>query len=460
MTMVNSTDKIVLINPVTRNKVKVLRVERCQQKALSSVGQWPPVTLLEIATYLKYKGFLNLEIIDAQAEGVPFNALPDKVAEKVPAMVILQATTPTIEDDIICSARIKEALPGAAVVFIGLHATVFPAELLQHESIDYVISGEPEVVVTELADYCLNHKGDRKEIKGLAYKDNAQIYLNKAAGHRDTYDYPLMPDRSLLKNELYVLVLTGRPFTVIKVSRGCDFCCPFCTSGAYYGRGWRARSPENIVAEIIAAKEKYGLDTFLFLADTFNQKSDFVDNLSALIIKKNLNIRWVANSRVDLVNEHSVRLMKKAGCILVSLGIESYDEAVLRKNKKYLDKSTINQAIEIFKNNGILTYGYFIMGLEGETKSSMVKTIFRASESKLDFAIFYSLTPYPGTEYFSRHKNTTWNNYFHGISDIVEYEGLSKQAIKFLRRLALIIFYSRPRRLGALIKFFWQGKLC
>lgn len=458
--MVNSADKIVLINPVTKNKVKVLRVERCQQKALPSVGLWPPVTLLEIATYLKYRGFLNLEIIDAQAQKVSFDALPFKVAEKVPAMVIIQATTPTIEDDIVCSVRIKKALPEATVVFIGLHATVLPAELLQHESIDYVIIGEPEVVATELADYCLNRRGDRKEIKGLAYKDNGQICVNKTAGQRDTYDYPLMPDWSLLKNELYVLALTGSPFTVIKVSRGCDFGCPFCTSGAYYGRGWRARSPENIVAEIIAAKEKYGLDTFLFLADTFNHKSDFVDNLSSLIIEKNLNIRWAANSRVDLVNEKSVRLMKKAGCLLVSLGIESYDGNVLRKNKKYLDKGAINQAIEVFKNNGILTYGYFIMGLEGETKSSMIKTIFRAAESKLDFAIFYSLTPYPGTEYFSRYKNTAWKNYFHGISDIVECEGLSKKVIKFLRHLAPVIFYSRPRRLGALIKFFLQGRLC
>ncbi len=458
--MVNSTDKIVLLNPVTRNKARVLRVERCQQKALPTVGVWPPVTLLEIATYLKYKGFLNLEIIDAEAERISFDALPSKVAGRVPAMVILQATTPTIEDDIACSIRIKKTLPETIVVFIGLQATVFPAELLQQESIDYVISGEPEVVVAELADYCLKRRGDRKEIKGLAYKDNGQIYLNKAAGPRDTYDYPLMPDRSLLKNELYVMALTRTPFTVIKVSRGCDFCCPFCTSGAYYGRGWRARSPENIVAEVISAKEKYGLDTFMFLADTFNQKSDFVDSLASLIIEKKLNIRWVTNSRVDLVNEKSVRLMKKSGCMLVSLGIESYDKGVLRKSKKYPDPGVINQAIGIFKNNGILTYGYFIMGLEGETKSSMLKTIFRATASKLDFAIFYSLTPYPGTEYFSRYKHIAWKNYFHGISDIVEYKGLSKNAIKLARQLASIIFYSRPRRLGALIKFFWQGKIC
>jgi radical SAM superfamily enzyme YgiQ (UPF0313 family) len=453
-------DKIVLLNPVTRNKARVLRVERCQQKVLPGVGVWPPVTLLEIAAYLNYKGFLNLEILDAEAERVPFEALSDTVAEKVPALVVMQATTPTIEDDIECAARIKKALPETVVVFIGLHATVFPAELLRHEPIDYVIIGEPEVVVTALADYCLNRKGDRKEIKGLAYKDNSRICVNKAAEKRETYDYPLMPDRSLLKNDLYVLALTGSPFTVIKVSRGCDFQCPFCTSGAYYGRGWRARSPENIVAEIIDAKERFGLDTFMFLSDTFNNKSEFVDGLSSLIIEKKLNIRWVSNSRVDLVNESSARLMKKAGCMLVSLGIESFDEGVLRKNKKYMDRAAIKRAIEIFKNNGILTYGYFILGLEGETRASMVKTIFLARGSKLDYAIFYSLTPYPGTEYFNRHKISRWSDYFHGISDIVEYKGLSKKTIKLYKKLALFLFYGSPLRMFSLIRFLLRGKVC
>lgn len=460
MSMENLKDKILLINPVTRDNVRVLRVERCQQKVLSNVGVWPPITLLETAAYLRSKDFSNLEIIDGEAERLSFGALLSVLIKRNPAFVVLQATTPTIEDDLEFSLRIKRALPDTAVVFIGLHATAFPEDLLRHEQIDYAVIGEPEVTVAELAQYCLRGKGDRSQIKGLAYKDSGKICVNKTAGQRATYDYPLLPDRSLLKNNLYVMALTGKPFTVIKVSRGCDFQCSFCTSGAYYGRGWRARSPENIVAEIIDAKERYGLDTFMFLSDTFNNKSEFVEELSSLIIEKKLNIRWVSNSRVDLVSEFSVRLMKKAGCMLVSLGIESFDEEVLRKNRKYMDRAAIKRAIEIFKNNGILTYGYFILGLEGETKSSMVKTLFLASKSKLDFAVFYSLTPYPGTDYFSRHKISRWSSYFHGISDIVEYKGLSKKMIKLYRKLSLIMFYGRPRRLLVLVKFFLRGKVC
>ena len=161
-----------------------------------------------------------------------------------------------------------------------------------------------------------------------------------------------------------------------------------------------------------------------------------------------------------MVDEDSVKLMKKAGCILVSLGIESYDEGILSRNKKHINRRDIDRAIGIFKRNGILTYGYFIFGLEGETKSTMIKTLISAFRSKLDFAIFYSLTPYPGTDYFTRYNNPDWKNYFHGVSNIVEYGGLSKGSINLLRHVSWIMFYINPRRLFLVIKYILGARIC
>jgi len=320
--------------------------------------------------------------------------------------------------------------------------------------------GEPEQAIAELADCCFKNLGNISDIKGLGYKDNGDVLVNERGLPRDDYDYPLVPDRALLKNNRYIMPLTGRPFTVIKVSRGCNFSCLFCTSSLYYGKGWRARSPENIIKEIKAAKEKFGINIFLFLSDTFNSDNNFVERLSSLIIENNLNIRWVANSRVDLINEDAVVLMKKAGCMLVSLGIESYDKDVLRKNNKNLDREAINKGIGILKKHGIATYGYFIFGLENETKSSMLKTAVMAAGSKLDFAVFYSLTPYPGTPYFRRFNNLNWKDYFHGSSSIVGYQKLSKRAIKIGSYAAQFFFYLRPRRIFLLVKYILRGRLC
>jgi len=458
--MAEQPAKILLVNPVTRSGTRVLRVERCQQKLLAPVGIWPPVTLLEASIYLRQLGFQDVEIIDGEIEGLGFDKLVSDIAGKTPDMVVIQSTTPTIEDDILFSSRIKQRSKKTSIVFIGLHPTFFAGELLKEASVDYVVLGEPEKVLAELAGSYFNDNGDIARIKGLGYRNNGRVFVNERSLPRDDYDYPLLPDRALLKNDKYIMPLTAKPFSVIKVSRGCDFSCSFCTSSLYYGKGWKARSPENIIEEIRETKEKYGIDTFLFLSDTFNADNDFVKRLSSLIIENNLNIRWVANSRVDLVSEDTVILMKKAGCLLVSLGIESYDDSVLRKNNKGLDRKAIEKGINILKKHGILTYGYFIFGLEGETKTTMLKTAVMAAGSKLDFAVFYSLTPYPGTPYFQRFNDTNWKDYFHGSSSIAEYKGLGKRVIKIWAYIATAIFYLKPSRLFLLAKYILKGRLC
>lgn len=427
---------------------------------LLPIGLWPPITLLEISAYLKERGFNNIEIVDGEIEGAVFHQLVDKVAKRLPDMVVVQATTPTIDDDVLFSSLLKEKSPDTLTVLIGLHATVFPEELLRKKPIDYVVLGEPEKTISELASYCFKKEGDTRNINSLGYKNNGTIFINKMNLHRDNYDYPVMPDRSLLKNEKYIMPLTGKPFALIKVSRGCDFSCSFCTSSSYYGRGWRARSPGNIIEEIKDVKEKYGIDTFLFLSDTFNNNNEFVQELTSLIIEENLNIKWAANSRLDLVNDNTAGLMKKAGCMLVSLGIESYDEEILRVNRKNLDKKSIDRGVAIFKKHGILTYGYFIFGLERENKRSMWRTMVRASNSDLDFCIFYSLTPYPGTDYFKRYNNRKWKNYFHGASNIVGYSHLGSAAIRLGIYIASFMFYIRPKRIRLLVRYFLRGRLC
>lgn len=451
--------KIALVNPVTRKRNKVLRTERCQQKAITAVGIFPPIGLLEIAVYLKHRSFSEIELIDGEIEGLSQEGLSCKIALGNPGLIVLQSTTPTIEDDFCFAALLKERLKESRIIITGIHATVLPEEVLRQETIDYAAIGEPEETVSDLAVYLLRNKGSLKEIQGLAYKDSGRIVINGRRQPKDNYDYPLLPDRTLLENNRYIMPLTGKPFALIKVSRGCDFSCAFCTSKAYYGPGWRARSPENIVAEIKDIKEKTGIDTFLFLADTFNGKKEFVRGLTSLIIAEDLNIKWVSNSRLDLIDEEMASLMQRSGCILVSLGIESYSQRLLKRSGKALQEDAIKRGIDILRKHGIKTYGYFIFGLEGESKAGILRTALRAAFSGLNFAQFYSLTPYPGTPYFQKYGNTKWDGYYHGISDIVSYPGLNKFALKASRYIAGVIFYARPDRLWQLIQYLTQGRL-
>lgn len=448
---------LVLVNPVTKDGTRVLRVERCQQKVLSAVGIWPPITLLEIAA--KLNNLRTVALIDGEAEELSFDALVECIILKSPDLAVIQSSTPTVDDDILFSSLLKKRLPFLKTVFIGLPATTMADWLLKYEAVDYSVLGEPQDTVYDLIEHLSGGKINRSEIPGLGYKYKGQVFVNRRRAKIDNYDYSYFPDRALLDNKKYRLSLTGQQFTIIKVSRGCDFACSFCTSEAYYGKGWKSRSVENIIQEIRQVKSRQGIDNFLFLSDTFNGRKDFVKKLTAAIISEKLNIQWVSNSRLDLLDEESVSLMKKSGCLLISLGIESFEEDVLKKNKKFIRLEDINNGINLLNKYGILTYGYFIFGLEGETRKSIWKTTVKAASSKLDFAIFYSLTPYPGTEYYEKYKNKNWKSYFHGISDIVNYGHLSSLEIRVYRYMALLLFYMRPRRLLLLIRHLFRGKL-
>lgn len=364
-----------------------------------------------------------------------------------------------MNDDILLVSLLKRSLRNVEIVFIGLASTAMPKELLENKQLDYVVIGEPEQVICELAEQRLNKKLRLSEISGLGYKENGEVFINKRRAIPWSYDYSIFPDYSRINKDKYRLSLTGKPFAVVKTSVGCDYSCSFCTSEVYYGKGWRARSPENIVKEIENINLRQKIDNFLFLSDTFNGNSKFVEDLASLILSHGLKIKWVSNSRVDLVYEEQASLMKKSGCLLVSLGIESFDRDILKINNKFINPEHIKRGIEIFNKQGILTYGYFIFGLEGETRISVFKTMFKAWCSRLDFANFYSLTPYPGTVYFSRFENRNWEKYFHGISDIVTYKHLSNQEINMYRYLALFLFYLRPRRLFLLIKYVFLRRL-
>jgi radical SAM superfamily enzyme YgiQ (UPF0313 family) len=424
---------------------------------LSAVGIWPPITLLEIAA--KLKNLRDIAVIDGEAEGLSFNALVERVILKSPDLIVIQSAIPTVEDDILFSSLLKKRIPSLKTVFIGLSATTMTDWLLKHEAVDYSISGEPHDIICDLIDYISEGKINLSEIPGLGYKCKGRVFVNRRKEKTDNYDYSEFPDRALLDNRKYRLPLTGKQFTIIKVSWGCDFSCSFCTSGAYYGKGWKSRSVENIIQEIRQVKTQQGIENFLFLSDTFNARKEFVKKLASDIILEKLNIQWVSNSRLDLLDEESVSLMQKSGCLLVSLGIESFEEEILKKNKKFISLEDINNGINLLNKYGILTYGYFIFGLEGETRKSIWRSIIKAASSKLDFAIFYSLTPYPGTEYYEKYKNKDWKGYFHGISNIVTYGHLCSLEIRVYRYMALFLFYMRPRRLLLLIKYLFKGKL-
>jgi len=186
-------------------------------------------------------------------------------------------------------------------------------------------------------------------------------------------------------------------------------------------------------------------------ADLFTANRDQVMELCELIIKDGLRIKWTCNSRVDYVDKEMLRIMGRAGCWMISWGIESGSETILKKVRKGTSPQKSRQALVWAKEAGILNWGYFIIGLPGETVETIRETIELSKSLPLDIALFHIAAPYPGTPFFFQvmengwfKKGTKWEQVDMDKDTVLEYENLSAEDLIYWQRRAFREWAFRP----------------
>ncbi len=422
---------------------------RCQIKVNPGIGVWPPIDLAQIASIIK-KYADNIFILDFMILHHSEREIFKKLSDFNPTVIIMQSSTPTLKNDILFFRKLKATLPNSIIIFFGLHATARPQDILC-EDIRFAVRAEPEITLTELIRTFRDNRLDFGNIKGLSYWLDGKIFHNPDREYVEDLDSFPFPARDLLHNEEYVLPYNKEPFTIITVSRGCPYQCSFCTSRLYYGGSCRYRSPESIISEIEEVTGKYRIKNFIFLSDTFNFDKEFVFKLCSLIVSKKLNIRWVCNSRVDRLDEKMAQEMKKAGCWLISLGVESGSNTVLKNINKDVTIAQSQKTIKIAREAGIKTLCYFVFGLPGEDADTIRQTIDFIKKGQFNYAHFYTATPFPGTDFYEQARKNRWlisedwDRYFHGSSDVISYPFLSNRDIQMAVTRAYRAFYLRPR---------------
>jgi radical SAM superfamily enzyme YgiQ (UPF0313 family) len=194
-----------------------------------------------------------------------------------------------------------------------------------------------------------------------------------------------------------------------------------------------------------------GINNIHMYADLFTVNRDQVIALCKLMIEDNINIRWTCNSRVDYVDEDMLDLMGKAGCWLISWGIESGNEQILRHARKgaYPDKA--ERALRWAKNAGIKNWGYFIIGLPGETEETIRDTIDFSKKLPLDIALFHVAAPYPGTPFFFEvvennwfRAGTRWEQVDMDKGTVLHYPELSAERLLYWQKRAFREWAFRP----------------
>jgi len=465
---------IMLVNPPTPDGGLWIRTQHRVGRRTRENMVWPQVSLAQMGALLH--DAYSIKIVDANAErmGWPeFTRLLDKYQ---PRYYLTQCTAPTLENDMygcfLARAR------GAVTMAFGTHVTPIPRETLRaYPALDIVLVGEPDLTIRDLLDHLegkvecrpahiaklfqdhdVTYRPSFHEdgavnmhgIKGVAWRKEGETILNFPRPFFPQLDDLPHPLHHLLPWEKYRMPLIRGPFTFIVTSRGCPAGCTYCIKHVSYSYSVRLRSPERIMEELVLLKEM-GVSNIHMYADLFTVNREQVVGLCRLIIDEGLKIRWTCNSRVDYVDEEMLRLMGQAGCWLISWGIESGNESILRHARKGAYPEKAERALRWAHQAGIKNWGYFIIGLPGETEETIRQTIDFAKRLPLDIALFHVAAPYPGTPFFFEvvengwfRPGTRWEQVDMDQGTVLDYPGLPAERLLYWQKRAFREWAFRP----------------
>jgi radical SAM superfamily enzyme YgiQ (UPF0313 family) len=344
-------------------------------------------------------------------------------------------------------------------------------------SLDFVLVGEPELTLRDLVDALEQRANERSEgierlfarhdptykaksisfestdlsnMKGLGWRYQGEIIVNEPRPFIADLDDLPMPRHDLLPLQSYCMPMLKGPFTFIVPSRGCPAACSYCIKHVTYQNTVRVRSAKNVLSELWYLK-KLGLDNVHMYADLFTVDREHVVSICEQMIHEQISMKWTCNSRVDFVDEELLRLMARAGCHLIAWGIESGSVEVLKNVRKGANPAKARLALGWAKDAGIKNWGYFIIGLPGETESTIRQTIDLAKALPLDIALFHVASPYPGTPFFFEavrnrwfEPSTTWEKIDMDEKTVINYPRLSEAKIEYWQKRAFREWAFRP----------------
>lgn len=448
----------LFLNPPRRDTTVMVKEGRCMQRK----GAWgyimSPLSMVVMATLLRDHGH-TVGVIDCPAVEDTFSAMLAEVARISPDLVFINTATPTIYDDIFAAGCIKQqSTHPVKTVLFGIHPSCRYTDLLLPENgVDFCIIGEPEYTARDLAAALRDGDGT-KLVAGLAFLDDkGELVVTGPRTPISNLDELPVPDWSLIDTGNYRLPLNNRRFLLANTNRGCPYRCTFCNAYAYYGRVPRRRSVQHIMKELHNNVEKFGVTDFMFWAEEFILDKAFVLELCREITGAGLKIRWVCNSRVDAADEETMNAISSAGCWNIAFGIESGDQDILTRINKQTTLEQIRFAVTAAKHAGLQVTGHVIIGLPGDSRTTISNTEKFINSLELDFVQYYCAMPYPGTQLYDEAVSrgwvttTDWHRWEHNFS-ILDYEHLKSAEIMKLRRKLMLRWYLTPKRLLNILK--------
>ncbi len=363
-----------------------------------------PMWLAYTTGCLEEAGY-RVTLIDSPAnDDWPAEKILGFAAENKPGLILLDTSTPSIYSDANFAERLKSVSRSSFIAAVGPHVSALPEETLRkHRAFDAVLTGEYELTSVELAKAIENGNG-LGSIRGLAWRDGDLVTVNPPRPLDTELDaYPHVSRVYARHLNIYDYFYSHSQYPIITTitARGCPYHCLYCVyPQVFSGHEYRPRSIPDVIEELQYIKDTWPeVREIMFEDDTFSVNHERTKDLCRAIIAADINIKWSANARADLDYE-TLDIMKKAGCRLLCVGIESGDNEILNKMGKSLIKENTSEFFRAAKKAGVLIHGCFMVGNRGETRESIEKTLAFAKELLPDTAQFFPIMAYPGTAYY------------------------------------------------------------
>ncbi|MBN1551208.1 cobalamin-dependent protein [bacterium] len=401
----------------------------------------------------------DVELIDAVPKGWTAEDVELHVRDEKPDLLVIATSTPSIHSDLEIGERCKRVKPDIVTVFVGVHVSAVPEITLRaNKTADAVVIGEYEHTLVELAEKIHQSKSNWRSIKGLAYRDSENVFINEPRPAIENLDeLPMVAAvyKQFLNYKDYFYSIARYPEVTLITGRGCAHRCIYCVyPQTLTGRRVRYRDIDAVLDEWEYVEKNFPEAKELFIEDdTMTLDKDRCSRLMKRKVERNIKIGFTANSRAD-VDLETLQWLKKGGCRLLCVGFESGNQGILDTMHKSLKLDQSREFVKNAKKTGIMVHGCYLVGLPGESRQTLEETLAFAKELNTDTAQFFPLMVYPGTEAYewAKHQGYLKSEDFSqwltpdGLHNcVVERSDLTnRELVEFCDR-ARREFYLRPR---------------
>ncbi len=423
----------------------------------------PPLGLCSLAAYLAKQGIAS-DIVD-------FNAWPDSTGRMSrilthgrPAFIGFSCTTSSFLDGVRLAGIARTALPEVGVIFGGVHVSSQGLKMIRkHEVIDYIVVGEGEETLSEL----MESEGNPENIPGLIYRDQVSGEIVSTGRRSQVLDLDELPYPAYEKlkgyPERYTLPIfnyPAAPGTSALSSRGCPYSCSYCDRSVFQ-KSYRFNSAAYIYDHMRYLKDRFGIRHINFYDDQFTFNLKRTEELTDMLSIRPLNMTYNCAVRAEHVNKALLQRLKKTGCWMISLGIETGDQDLLRSLNRKVDLDSLAGRVRLIKETGIRVKGLLMMGLPGETEKTIEKTRKFLFSLPVDDFNLTKFTPFPGAPVYENIRDFGEFHEKWPLMDCMHFLFIPRGfTIKRLEELHLSFYrqhFKRPRILLDYLFMIWRS---